>query len=95
MRRFLVLLLLCVVPTGLAEAQELRGTLKKIKDSGSLNLGFRESARPFAFAGPEGKPAGYSVDLCLRVVESVREQLGLAASRRRGSRSRRRPASHW
>lgn len=75
MRRFLVLLLLCLAPAGLAGAQELQGTLRKIKDSGTLNLGFRESSRPFSFAGPEGRPAGYSIDLCLRVVDSVREQL--------------------
>jgi glutamate/aspartate transport system substrate-binding protein len=78
-RRFLVLLLLCLVPTGLVGAQDLQGTLKKVKDSGTLNLGFRESSRPFSFAGPEGRPAGYSIDLCLRVVESVREQLGLSS----------------
>jgi glutamate/aspartate transport system substrate-binding protein len=78
-RRFLVLLLLCLVPAGLVGAQDLQGTLKKVKDSGTLNLGFRESSRPFSFAGPEGRPAGYSIDLCLRVVESVREQLGLSS----------------
>jgi glutamate/aspartate transport system substrate-binding protein len=78
-RRFLVLLLLCLVPAGLVGAQDLQGTLKKVKDSCTLNLGFRESSRPFSFAGPEGRPAGYSIDLCLRVVESVREQLGLSS----------------
>jgi ABC-type amino acid transport substrate-binding protein len=76
--RFLVLLLLCLAPAGLADAQEPQGTLRKIKDSGTLNLGFRESSRPFSFAGSEGRPAGYSVDLCLRVVDSVREQLRLS-----------------
>ena len=79
MRRLLLLALLCLAPAALAEAQELRGTLKKIKDSETIALGYRDSARPFAFAGPDGKPAGYSVDLCLRVAESVREQLGLSA----------------
>lgn len=79
MRRLLVLVTLCLAPVALADAQELRGTLKKIKDSATIALGFRDSARPFAFLGPDGQPAGYSVDLCLRVVESVREQLGLAA----------------
>jgi len=77
MRRFLALLVLWLVPTGLAGAQELQGTLKKIKDRGTMSLGFRESSRPFSFAGPEGRPTGYSVDLCLRIVEAVREQLGL------------------
>lgn len=79
MRRLLVLLLLCLVAGCPASAQELQGTLKKIKDSSTLSLGFRESSRPFSFAGPEGRPAGYSIDLCLRVVESVREQLKLSS----------------
>lgn len=64
---------------GAPSAQELRGTLKKIKDSEAMPLGFRDNARPFAFVGPDGKPTGYSVDLCLRVVDALREQLGLAA----------------
>lgn len=78
MRRCLALLLLCLVPAGLASAQELQGTLKKIKDSGTMSLGFRESSRPFSFAGSDGRPAGYSIDLCLRIIEAVRQQLGLA-----------------
>ena len=81
MRRLLILIVLCLAPAALGDAQELRGTLKKIKDSETIALGFRENARPFAFAGPDGKPAGYSVDLCLRVADAVREQLGLAAIR--------------
>jgi glutamate/aspartate transport system substrate-binding protein len=69
---------LCLAPGALADAQELRGTLKKIKDSGTISLGFRENARPFSFAVAGGTPAGYSVDLCQRVVDDVRAQLGLA-----------------
>jgi ABC-type amino acid transport substrate-binding protein len=76
-RRLLILIVLCLAPVSLADAQELRGTLKKIKDSDTITLGFRENARPFAFAGPDGKPAGYSVDLCLRVADAIREQLGV------------------
>ena len=79
MRRLLVLIALCLAPAALAEAQDVRGTLKKIRDSETIALGFRDSARPFAFVDPDGKPAGYSVDLCLRVAESIREQLGLAS----------------
>jgi ABC-type amino acid transport substrate-binding protein len=78
MRRVLALAILCLMPTGLAGAQDLHGTLKKIKDSGTISLGFREGARPFSFAGPDGRPAGYSVDLCVRIAESVRQQVGLA-----------------
>ena len=75
----LVALLASVALVAPAGAQEPRGTLKKIKDSGTLPLGFRDSARPFSFVGPDGAPAGYSVDLCQRVADSLREQLGLAA----------------
>jgi glutamate/aspartate transport system substrate-binding protein len=61
-----------------AEAQELRGTLKKVREGGAIALGFRENARPFSFAVPGGAPAGYSIDLCQRVVDEVRAQLGLS-----------------
>ena len=81
LRRVLIVALLCLGVADVAGAQELRGTLKKIADSGTMLFGFRESARPFAFAGPDGKPAGYSVDLCLRVADAIREQLGLATIR--------------
>jgi ABC-type amino acid transport substrate-binding protein len=79
LRAILVALALSLAWISLADAQELRGTLKKIRESETITLGFRESARPFAFAGPGGQPSGYSVDLCLRVTEAIREQLGLAA----------------
>jgi ABC-type amino acid transport substrate-binding protein len=82
MRRAAALLVaLWLFPGGVAGAQDLHGTLKKIKDSGAIALGFREGARPFSFAGPDGKPAGYSVDLCLRITESVRQQVGIATLR--------------
>jgi glutamate/aspartate transport system substrate-binding protein len=75
----LLLVALGLVAADAAHAQDLHGTLKKIKDSGAIALGFREGARPFSFAGPDGRPAGYSVDLCVRIAESVRQQVGLAA----------------
>jgi len=46
-------------------------TLKKIRDSKSITLGYRTDSPPFSFAGPDGQPAGYSVDLCKRVVASL------------------------
>jgi ABC-type amino acid transport substrate-binding protein len=60
-----------------AAAQEPTGTLKKIKDSGTITLGYREQSVPFAFKGDDGKPAGYSVDLCKSVATAVQQQLGL------------------
>ena len=60
-----------------ALAEELTGTLKKIKDSGVLNLGHRESSIPFSYLDDNQKPIGYSMDLCNRVVENVKKELKL------------------
>lgn len=58
-----------------AQAQDT-GTLKKIRDAKSITLGYRADSPPFSFAGPDGQPAGYSVDLCKRVAASLERSLG-------------------
>lgn len=50
-------------------------TLKKIRDSKSISLGYRTDSPPFSFVGSDGQPAGYSVDLCKRVVTSIEGSL--------------------
>ena len=62
---------------GPALAAEPEGTLKKIKRTNTITLGHRESSRPFSFVGDDGKPAGYSVDLCTSVAASVGKELAL------------------
>lgn len=59
-----------------ALAQDLSGTLKKIKDSGTFTLGHLTSAPPFSFPGPDKKPVGYSIDLCTHIASRLQEQLG-------------------
>lgn len=63
---------------GPAGAQEFTPTLQKIKDSGAINLGYRETSLPFSFLDKDGKPAGYSVELCQQVAHAVRQSLKLA-----------------
>src|SRR5688572_4541775 len=53
-------------------------TLKKIKETGVLSLGFRESSIPFSYLDDRQQPIGYSMDLCMRVAESIKRRLGLA-----------------
>ncbi|PVZ09254.1 MULTISPECIES: glutamate/aspartate ABC transporter substrate-binding protein [unclassified Pseudomonas] len=61
-----------------AQAEELTGTLKKIKDSGSITLGHRDSSIPFSYiADASGKPIGYSHDLQLKVVDALKKQLDM------------------
>src|SRR5215510_4461632 len=59
------------------DAQELDGTLKKIKSSSTLTLGYLESAPPFSFPGPDRRPVGYSIDLCTHIASSIQKQLGI------------------
>ena len=49
----------------------LTGTLKKIKDTGAITLGYRESSLPFSYLNHRQQPIGYSIDLCREVVEEV------------------------
>ena len=56
-----------------ASAQE--GTLKKIKDTGSITIGHRDASIPFSYYDDQQKPIGYSMDLCHRIVDAVKSEL--------------------
>src|SRR6266568_7897291 len=56
-----------------AAAQE--GTLKKIKDSGSITIGHRDASIPFSYYDDKQQPVGYAVELCLKIVDAVKSEL--------------------
>lgn len=59
-------------------AAELTGTLKKIKESGTITLGHRDASIPFSYFGDNPQqPVGYSHDLQLKVVEAIKQELGM------------------
>lgn len=58
-------------------AEELSGTLKKVKDSGSIVMGIRESSFPLSYLDQNQKPVGYHIDICLKIVDAVKAKLGL------------------
>lgn len=66
-----------LVLAGTAMSQQLDGTLKKIKDSSVLNLGYLTSAPPFSFPGPDKRPVGYSIDLCTRIASKIQKDLNI------------------
>jgi glutamate/aspartate transport system substrate-binding protein len=72
-----VAILALVVTASRVPAQDLDGTLKKIKTAGTLALGYRESSPPFSFVGADKRPIGYSIDLCLHVAGAIQKALGL------------------
>jgi glutamate/aspartate transport system substrate-binding protein len=53
----------------------LSGTLKKVKESGTITLGYRESSLPFSYLNRRQQPIGYSLDLCREIVEDVSTEL--------------------
>src|SRR5712664_1385683 len=57
------------------EAAAQDGTLKKIKDSGSITIGHRDASIPFSYYDDKQQPVGYAVDLCLRIVDAVKTEL--------------------
>ena len=76
--RLLALGLSIVIATP-APAQPLTGVLKRIKDSGEITLGHRDASVPFSYLDDKQQPVGYSMDLCLRVVDAVKAELKLPA----------------
>jgi ABC-type amino acid transport substrate-binding protein len=62
---------------GAAHAQALTGTLKKIKDTGVVSLGIRESSVPFSYSDNQQKNIGYSRDIAARIIDALRTQLNL------------------
>jgi len=67
----------CLVLLTSARAQELTGTLKKIKDSGVISLGHRESSIPFSYYDNKQQVVGYSHEFMLKAVDAVKKDLKL------------------
>ena len=61
-----------------AGAVHAEDTLKKIKDSGSITEGVRESSGALAFTLGDGKYAGFHYDVCARIIADIQKQLGMA-----------------
>jgi glutamate/aspartate transport system substrate-binding protein len=59
----------------LLSASAYADTLAKIRQSGEFVLGHRESSAPFSFNVDGGIGSGYSVDICLRIFDRIKEEL--------------------
>ena len=68
---------LCVASHA-AIAQELTGTLEKIRSTGVITIGHSESSIPFSYYDKNEKVVGYAMDLCYVVADAVKAKLGLA-----------------
>jgi glutamate/aspartate transport system substrate-binding protein len=59
-----------------ASAAAQDGTLKKIKDGGAITIGHRDASVPFSYYDDKQQPVGYAMDICARVVEAVKKEVG-------------------
>lgn len=71
--RFALALLAAAALAAPAAAQE--GTLKKIKDGGSITIGHRDASVPFSYYDDKQQPVGYAIDLCMKIVDAVKAEL--------------------
>jgi len=73
-RWFVALLVGCAV-AGPASAQD---TLKKIRDTGTITLGHRDSSIPFSYYDDKQQVVGYAMDICYKIVDAIKADLKLA-----------------
>src|ERR1700731_4776198 len=60
-----------------ANAEELTGTLKNIKETGAVTIGFRDSSIPFSYLDDSQKPVGFAMDICYKIVDAIKTELKL------------------
>jgi glutamate/aspartate transport system substrate-binding protein len=73
-KRFAIGLAVFALP-GLLQAQELTGTLKKIKDTGAITIGYRDTSVPFSYLDASSKPVGFAMEICAKIVDAVKKEL--------------------
>ncbi len=69
----LAAVVLAALPAGSAQAQELTGTLAKVRENGTIAIGYRESSVPFSYLNARKEPIGYSIELCRALVTAIED----------------------
>jgi glutamate/aspartate transport system substrate-binding protein len=79
MRNAIALTLMACLLIGVsapARTQDLEGTLRKVKETGTFTIGYRESSLPLSYLDEGLQPVGFSIELCKQVVDAVKAKLG-------------------
>jgi len=64
-----------IMLSGSVMAQELTGTLKKIKETGAISIGHRDASVPFSYYDDKQQAVGYAMDICAFIVADIQSQL--------------------
>ncbi|WP_410492127.1 amino acid ABC transporter substrate-binding protein [Bosea sp. 685] len=73
--RFLIAGVLAVPALAQAQAEDLTGTFQKIKETGIIALGIRDTAVPFSYIDDKQQVVGYTIDICMKVVDAIKAEL--------------------
>ena len=70
---------ICLAAAGTtgAMAEDLGPTLTKIKQTGTITLGYRDSSIPFSYLDGNQKPIGFALDICYHIVDAVKAKLNM------------------
>lgn len=74
--KFLKTLSLLALAVPMVATAQPKSTLDKVKDSGEITVAYRESSIPFSYLGAEGKPVGFGYEICMKIVDKVKEVTG-------------------
>src|SRR5687767_15549420 len=75
MKRISGLLAALLVGCAVATTAGAQDTLKKIRDTGAITLGHRDSSIPFSYYDDKQQVVGYAMDICMKVVDAVKANL--------------------
>ncbi|MBD8604556.1 transporter substrate-binding domain-containing protein [Pseudomonas sp. CFBP 8771] len=75
-KQLLALVVAVCLGASAAQAEELTGTLKKIKEVGTVTLGYRDASLPFSYLNDAQQPIGYSIELCKKIVDQIKVKVG-------------------
>jgi glutamate/aspartate transport system substrate-binding protein len=75
--RVIGLVLAATFGAGQANAEELTGTLKNVKETGTITIGYRDSSIPFSYLDDNARPIGFAIDICYAIVDAVKKELKL------------------
>jgi len=73
LRRVASVALLCAAPRVIADV----GVLDRIRETGTITIAHSANSYPISFVDRDGRPRGYSVDLCRRIAASIQRDLGM------------------
>jgi glutamate/aspartate transport system substrate-binding protein len=75
MRCAIVAFLGAALAGGPAFAQPVDGRLKTVADTATLRIAYRSDSRPFSYLDPQGRPTGYTIDLCQHIAKAIEKEL--------------------